>query len=290
MIPKIRHMRPSFFKTKANGGKMKIILKWTTISLVSLAVLIGICSAIWYYIDEVRPQKEAESLLAKETSELNNLKGDELFVKCNNIIRYHTMPKCGKEWRDRDNLDELTSLAWAKVSILADNGNPDAQFLIALRYNGYDFNREEWNFNTERYNRNPYYDMEKAAYWYLQAAEQNHSTAQNNLGQCYEKGDGVEANIQEAIKWYRLSAENGNSYGQLNIGDCFRDGQKVKVGEHWEKDTDAYYYSWSYKMGYHKVEDYETLIKQDLDSAKYYWQLSASQGNETAKERLQKIY
>lgn len=290
MIRKIELMRHSLFKASKNGEKIKGTLKWIAISLVSLAVLIGICSAIWYYIDEVCPQKEAERILANGTSELNNLKGDELFIKCNNIIRYHTMPKCGKEWRDRNNLNELTTLAWAKISILAENGNSDAQFLIALRYNGYDFIREEWNLNTERYNRNPYYDMEKAAYWYLQAAEQNHSTAQNNLGQCYEKGDGVEANIREAIKWYRLSAENGNSYGQLNIGDCFRDGQKVKVGEHWEKDTDAYYYNWSYKMGYHKVDDYETLIRQDLDSAKYYWQLSASQGNETAKERLQKIY
>lgn len=71
------------------------------------------------------------------------------------------MPKCGKEWRDRNNLNELTTLAWAKISILAENGNSDAQFLIALRYNGYDFIREEWNLNTERYNRNPYYDMEK---------------------------------------------------------------------------------------------------------------------------------
>lgn len=290
LIQKMRHIRLSLFKTKTNGGKIKSIMKWIIISLLSLAIIIGICSAIWYYFDEVRPQQEAERIFADETSELNNLTGDDLFVKCNNIIRYHDISKCGKEWRDRDNLNELTSLAWAKISVLAEHGNADAQFLIALRYNGYDFSWEVWNSNTEGYNRNPYYDMEKAAYWYLQAARQNHSTAQNNLGQCYENGTGVEANIREAIKWYRLSAENGNSYGQLNLGDCFRNGYKTKVGEHWEKDTEAYYYSWNYKMGYHMVDDYETIIKQDLDSAKYYWQLSASQGNETAKERLQKIY
>lgn len=289
-IQKMRHVQLSLSKTKTNGGKIKRTMKWIAISLLSLAILIGVCGAIWYYFDEVRPQQKAERILADETSELNNLTGDDLVVKCNNIIRYHSISKCGKEWRDRDNLNDLTSLAWAKISVLAEHNNADAQFLIALRYNGYDFSREEWNFNTEGYNRNPYYDMGKAAYWYLQAAEQNHSTAQNNLGQCYENGTGVEVNIREAIKWYRLSAENGDSYGQLNLGDCFRDGHKTKVGEHWEKDTEAYYYSWSYKMGYHRVDDYETLIKQDLDSAKYYWRLSAAQGNETAKERLQKIY
>ncbi|MDE6090364.1 MAG: hypothetical protein K2G41_06650 [Duncaniella sp.] len=288
-IQKMRHVQLSLFKTKTNRGKIKRTMKWIVISLLSLAI-IGVCSAICYYFDEVRPQQEAERILADETSKLNNLTGDDLFVKCDNIIRYHSISRCGKEWRDRDNLNDLTSLAWAKISVLAERGNADAQFLIALRYNGYDFSREVWNYNTEGYNCNPYYDMEKAAYWYLQAAEQGHSTAQNNLGQCYENGTGVEADIREAIKWYRLSAENGNSYGQLNLGDCFRDGHKTKVGGHWEKDAEAYYYSWNYKMGYHMVDDYETIIKQDLDSAKYYWYLSATQGNKTAKERLQKIY
>lgn len=289
-IQKMRHVHLSLFKTKTNDGKIKRTMKWIVISLLSLAIIIAVCSAIWYYFDEFRPQQEAERILTDETSELNNLTNDDLFVKCNNIIRYHSISKCGKEWRDRNNLNDLTSLAWAKISALAERGNADAQFLIALRYNGYDFSREVWNSNTEGYNCNPYYDMEKAAYWYLQAAEQGHSTAQNNLGQCYENGTGVETDIREAIKWYRLSAENGNSYGQLNLGDCFRDGHKTKVGEHWEKDANAYYYSWSYKMGYHMVDDYETLVKQDLDSAKYYWRLSAAQGNSEAKERLQKIY
>ena len=289
-IQKMRHVQLSLFKTKTNGGKIKRTMKWIVISLLSLAIIIGVCIAICYYFDEVRPQQEAERILADETSELNNLTGDDLFVKCDNIIRYHSISKCGKEWKDQDNLNDLTPLAWAKISVLAESGNADAQFLIALRYNGYDFSREVWNSNTEGYNCNPYYDMEKAAYWYLQAAEQGHSTAQNNLGQCYEYGAGVEADIREAIKWYRLSAKNGNSYGQLNLGDCFRDGHKTKVGEHWEKDAKAYYYSWSYKIGYHMVDDYETIIKQDLDSAKYYWHLSATQGNSEARERLQKIY
>lgn len=86
MIRKIELMRHSLFKASKNGEKIKGTLKWIAISLVSLAVLIGICSAIWYYIDEVCPQKEAERILANGTSELNNLKGDELFIKCNNII------------------------------------------------------------------------------------------------------------------------------------------------------------------------------------------------------------
>lgn len=282
--------RLRILKSRWEATRLKKILKWSIISILSLAFAMGIGSGIWYYIDEVRPQKEAERILADGMLELNNLKGDELFVKCNNIIRYHTIPKCGKEWRDRNNLNELTSLAWAKISILAENGNSDAQFMLGVRYGGYDFESEKWNYNTEGWRRNPYYDMEKAAYWYLQAAQQGNPTAQNNLGNCYENGNGVKKNVEEAVKWFRLSAASGNDYGQLNLGDCFRDGHKKYIGEHWEKDTDAGYYSWAYKLGYHKVSDYSIVIEQNLDSAKYYWQLSAAQGNETAKERLQKIY
>ena len=289
-IQKMRHVQLSLFKTKTNGEKIKKTMKWIVISLLSLAIIIGFCNAIYYYFDEVRPEQEAKRILADETAELNNLTGDDLFVKCDNIIRYHSISSCGNDWRDSQNLEKLTSLAWDKVSVLAELGNADAQLLIAYRYDGYDFSREVRNCNTEGYNRNPYYDMEKAAYWYLQAAEQGLSDAQNYLGTCYMDGRGVEKNIKEAIKWYRMSAENGDSYGQLNLGDCFRDGHKTKVGEHWEKNAGSYYYSWDHKIGYHIVNDYETIIKQDLDSAKHYWHLSATQGNKTAKERLQKIY
>ena len=282
--------RLRFPKIKMEGNKIKKILKWSIISILSLAFVIGIGSGIWYYIDEVRPQKEADRILANGMSELNNLKGDELFVKCNNIIRYHTIPKCGKEWRDRKNLYELTSLAWTKIVQIAEDGNSNAQFMLGVRYGGYDFEIEEWKYNTEGWHRNPYYDMEKAAYWYLQSAQQGNPAAQNNLGNCYKNGNGVKKDIEEAVKWYRLSAANGDNYGQLYLGDCFRDGHKKYIGEHWEKDADAGYYSWSYKIGYHKVSDYKPIIEQNLDSAFYYWNLSAKQGNVSAKERLQKIY
>ena len=38
------------------------------------------------------------------------------------------------------------------------------------------------------------------------------------------------------------------------------------------------------------VPDYKTLIPKDIEQAKYWWKKSAAQGNEQAKERLQKIY
>ena len=97
--------------------------------------------------------------------------------------------------------------------------------------------------------------------------------------------------MEKAIYWFKQSASNGNDYGQLHFGDCFRDGYKKQIGQHWEKDSDYIgYYSWTYKLGYREVPDFEIVLKQDLDSAKFYWSKSAAQGNMQAKERLQKIY
>lgn len=262
-------------------------------TLLIFALMTGVAFGIWYYIDEIRPERKAEQILISEQAILNNLNENELYIKCKDIIIAHSIPECGKSWRDRENLRELSSLAWQKIEKLAYNGNAEAQCMLGVRYGGYDFLAEVWDeyqFKDGSY-RNPNLDYSKAAYWYLKAAEQNHSGAQNNLGNCYKYGNGVEESMEKAIYWFKQSASNGNDYGQLHFGDCFRDGYKKQIGQHWEKDSDYIgYYSWTYKLGYREVPDFEIVLKQDLDSAKFYWSKSAAQGNMQAKERLQKIY
>ncbi len=262
-------------------------------TLLIFALMTGVAFGLWYYIDEIRPERKAEQILISEQAILNNLNENELYIKCKDIIIAHSIPECGKSWRDRENLRELSSLAWQKIEKLAYNGNAEAQCMLGVRYGGYDFLAEVWDeyqFKDGSY-RNPNLDYSKAAYWYLKAAEQNHSGAQNNLGNCYKYGNGVEESMEKAIYWFKQSASNGNDYGQLHFGDCFRDGYKKQIGQHWEKDSDYIgYYSWTYKLGYREVPDFEIVLKQDLDSAKFYWSKSAAQGNMQAKERLQKIY
>lgn len=122
------------------------------------------------------------------------------------------------------------------------------------------------------------------------AAEQNHSSAQHNLGNCYKYGNGVEESMEKAIYWFKQSATNGNDYGQLHYGDCFRDGYSVKDGTVWKKDPDCYWCNYTHKCTEHTYPIYKTILEANIDSAKYYWQKSANQGNMQAKERLQKIY
>ena len=49
------------------------------------------------------------------------------------------------------------------------------------------------------------YTAEDVRQW-RQAAEQGIALAQNNLGICYEYGDGVAQNYYEAVKWYRKAS------------------------------------------------------------------------------------
>ncbi|NNL84081.1 MAG: hypothetical protein HKP27_00425 [Myxococcales bacterium] len=49
-------------------------------------------------------------------------------------------------------------------------------------------------------------DYAAAAHWYRKAAEQNFAAAQINLGQLYERGLGVSADMETAVSWYRKAS------------------------------------------------------------------------------------
>lgn len=77
---------------------------------------------------------------------------------------------------------------------------------------------------------NSYYESEdyaEAVKWYRKAAEQGLAVAQNDLGVCYENGEGVPQDYAEAVKWYRKAAEQGNVEAQSNLGNCYQLGNGV---------------------------------------------------------------
>ena len=71
-------------------------------------------------------------------------------------------------------------------------------------------------------------------------AEQGNAHAQSNLGELYEKGEGVPQDYKEAVKWFRLSAGQGDVEGELNLGMMYAKGlglpqDKVKAREWYTK-------------------------------------------------------
>ena len=58
-------------------------------------------------------------------------------------------------------------------------------------------------------------------------AEQGDASAQNKLGERYEKGKGARPNLTEAAKWYRRAAMQGNAWAQQNLGLMYQKGAGV---------------------------------------------------------------
>jgi len=249
---------------KIKGKKILIIAVIAIVSIFVLPVLVFLCFDLYRGIEKQREEQIAEQIYRSEHKALNNLTGDSLYQKCNEIIEHHQIPKCWDEERDESNLRSVNYHAWEKIEELAYDGNANAQYMLAKMYDGYSYWYQSWESEKIDYHKigesytNLGPDYDKAAYWYLKAAEQNHAAAQHAMAYMYANGSGVHQNLDKAFHWLRKSAYNGNPVAQLNLGDYFRDG---------------------------------ISIEQNIDSAKYYWRKAAAQGyNKVANDRLQKIY
>jgi len=103
---------------------------------------------------------------------------------------------------------------------------------------------------------NRYYnakDHSKAVQYYQLSADKGNSTAQFNLGVCYQNGQGVIPDYSKAVQYFQLSADQGNSTAQFNLGLLYQNG----IG-----------------------------VSQDLSKALKYFQLSSIQGYSNAQRHL----
>lgn len=190
-------------------------------------------------------------------------------------------------------LTKYHSEAFKYIESKAYEGNAKSQYLLGQIY--------RWAGDYYHYASQ---DFVKAAYWWNEAALQSYTPAYNNLGIAYKQGEGVAVDLKKAVHYLKTGAEAGEDWAQRNYGDLFVDGVKIKVGSHKEtrKSSNGYYGSQKVREYYDyntndwitvykvDVDDYKTLVPKDIEQAKYWWRKSAAQGNEVAKERLQKIY
>lgn len=94
----------------------------------------------------------------------------------------------------------------------------------------------EQGYSSAQYDLGTCYDngegVEKnkveAVKWYSKAAEQGHAEAQYHLGSCYAFGEGVEEVSSEAVKWWRMAAEQGHAEAQYWFGSCYMLGKGVE--------------------------------------------------------------
>jgi hypothetical protein len=82
-----------------------------------------------------------------------------------------------------------------EVMTRAENGDPEAQYLLA------------YSLQTGQVVEQ---DYKKAVEWYTRSALQGYMPAQHNLGVLYMNGEGVDQDDEKAYVWALLAARNGN--------------------------------------------------------------------------------
>jgi len=94
---------------------------------------------------------------------------------------------------------------------------------------------EEGNADAQNQLGDAYYDgigveqdYIQAFEWYLRAAEQGHGKAQYNVAYAYANGIGTQKNTSEAIKWYGKSADQGIALAEYVLAKMFIGGQYLE--------------------------------------------------------------
>ena len=264
------------------------------VGLAALVVIIVVAAMGYdYYTNEYIPQKLLDEAVADIESKFNS-KNDSIKYDCSMSILTKDFDwgyTDVSNYRINERLSGYREDAFKFIESKAFEGNPKYQFRLGQFY--------QWA-DDKFYDHST--DLTKAAYWWNEAASQGYPLAYNNLGLAYLNGSGVDEDKRKGVEFLKRGAEAGEDYAQWNYGKLFRDGVKIQVGSHKEQRVTSNYRSerireyWddtrsqSMYVYLEEVPDYETIVPQDIEQAKYWWKKSAAQGNEGAKEELQKIY
>lgn len=281
----------------------KAVLLVTILGVIVLAIY-GVYS---YYYGQYLPTKKLNEACVNVTNKLHSRNEAQRIEISKKILLRHA------DWNYKDVDDSRISSemysyrseALENIETAAYNGQASAQYLLGEIYIG----RREYKFkngNTKYYE--PLYvidpDTTKAIYWWNEAAKRDYTPAFNNIGIAYKYGVGVPQNWKKSIEYLKKGAEKGDANAQVNYGILYRDGVRVKSGSHkeikrqfgfsWEGEKIKEYYDTDLAetviISRVDVDDYEWLIPENIEKAKEWWQKAASQGNQEAKELLQKVY
>lgn len=131
-------------------------------------------------------------------------------------------------------------------------------------------------------------DYAEAYKWYSKAAEQGNANAQYDLGFCYEYGNGVAQDYTEAYKWYKEAAEQGHDLAQCDLGGFYYNGKGV-VQDYGEA---CKWYRKAAEQGNMYAQynigicyEYGRGVEQNFDEAEKWNQKAAEQGYEMAIQR-----
>ena len=93
-------------------------------------------------------------------------------------------------------------------------------------------------------------DLIKSGKYYLKAAEQGCYLAQNILGIiCYNGKRGMPQSYEKAVEWWTKGAEQDECFSQFHLGECYLKGHGVEKN----LDTAKYWFQLSAESEYPKA-------------------------------------
>lgn len=75
-------------------------------------------------------------------------------------------------------------------------------------------------------------DLNRAAYWFEQAARRNDVGGQYGLAEAYLRGAGVPASPERAFEWFHRLAERGYAPAQYQVARAYAEGRGIMRDDH----------------------------------------------------------
>jgi TPR repeat protein len=165
----------------------------------------------------------------------------------------------------------------ARVTALADSGDPRSQTKLALAY---------------LHGENMKSDVPAALRWGLAAARQGDPLAQYLIATCYAEGNGVAADQDQAFKWFEASALRGNLKAMHDLAIAYDQGR----GTARDASRAAAWFNRAAHQGYVDSQfDLAVLyergdgVKQNPVSALKWYLIAAKSGDAQAGSRADQL-
>lgn len=110
------------------------------------------------------------------------------------------------------------------IQLMAESGDAECQYSMGLELAVFSTGWREKKESQEAFS------------WFLKAAEQGYTEAENQVGECYRDGHGVEPDMSEAVRWFEKAAGQNNPRALFNLGFYYYAGNGVR--RDWKKARD----------------------------------------------------
>ena len=180
-----------------------------------------------YYLDWSPNPTKALEWLSKSAEQGNKEAQDKL------VICYYELGYC-YETGDGVERNLAKTLKWYTKA--AGQGHPDAiQKLNGCYYLDYGCRNWSKEHLITAITRDKE-DFDIAMDWFTKTAKNGNTAAKwqlgylyNDIGECYEKGEGVEYNPSKAIEYYKKGAEQGNEDAKIRLGEINGQNKKESI-------------------------------------------------------------